>query len=192
MVVDLEKVKENLKGRLTEKRYNHSIGAMKAARLLARIYKEDEDEAALAGLVHDIAKEMPKAEMEKYVKEHKIEVDEIEKIQMGLLHAKIGASIAKEEFGASKKVQEAICYHTTGNKDMNVFDKIIYLADKIEENRDYEGVKELREKAKSDLDEAMLFVLDFNIQKNIRKGILIYADTIELRNKLLMKKLKNA
>ena len=53
-------------------------------------------------------------------------------------------------------------------------------------------VKELREKAKSDLDEAMLFVLDFNIQKNIRKGILIYADTIELRNKLLMKKLKNA
>ena len=192
MVVDLEKVKENLKGRLTEKRYNHSIGAMKAARLLARIYKEDEDEAAVAGLVHDIAKEMPKAEMEKYVKEHKIEVDEIEKIQMGLLHAKIGASIAKEEFGASKKVQEAICYHTTGNKDMNVFDKIIYLADKIEENRDYEGVKELREKAKSDLDEAMLFVLDFNIQKNIRKGILIYADTIELRNKLLMKKLKNA
>lgn len=192
MVVDLEKVKENLKERLTEKRYNHSIGAMKAARLLARIYKEDEEEAAFAGLIHDIAKEMPKAEMEKYVKEHKIEVDEIEKIQMGLLHAKIGASIAKEEFGASKKVQEAICYHTTGNKDMNVFDKIIYLADKIEENRDYDGVKELREKAKSDLDEAMLFVLDFNIQKNIRKGILIYADTIELRNKLLMKKLENA
>lgn len=185
MMVDIEKVKENLKGRLTEKRYNHSLGAMKSAKELAKIYGENERQAEFAGLIHDIAKEMPKEEIEKYIKDHDIQIDEIEKRQMGLLHAKLGASIAKEEFGANEKTQNAIKYHTTGNIHMDTFAKIIYLADKIEENRTYEEVEDLRELAKKDLDKAMLFVLDFTTTKSIKNKKLIHPDSINLRNYLL-------
>lgn len=184
-MVDIEDVKEILKQRLTEKRYNHSLGAMKAAKELAKIYGENEIDAEFAGLIHDIAKEMPKEEIEKYIKKHNIQIDEIEERQMGLLHAKLGASIAKEEFGANEKIENAIKYHTTGNVEMDTFAKIIYLADKIEENRTYEEVEDLRELAKKDLDKAMLFVLDFTTTKSIKKEKLIHPDSINLRNYLL-------
>lgn len=185
--MQLEEIKEELKKRLTEKRYIHSLGTMKAAGELAKIYGEDEEEARFAGLLHDVAKEMPKEQIEEYLREHNIEADEIEKEQMGLLHAKIGASIAKEEFGASLKVQKAICYHTTGNKEMDTFAKIIYLADKLEENRTYDEVEELREIAKKDLDKAMLITLSFALQKSIKKEKMIHPDTILIRNHLLLK-----
>lgn len=181
----LEEVKENLKTRLTEKRYNHSLGAMKAARELAEIYGEDEEEAEFAGLIHDIAKEFSKEEIEEALEKYNVVSDEIEAKQMGLLHAKLGAEVAKAEFGASKKVQDAIKYHTTGHIEMDTFAKIIYLADKIEETRDYEEVETLRKLTKENLDVAILYTLDFTIQKSIRKRSLIHPDTINLRNKLL-------
>lgn len=184
--MDLEKVKEDLRKRLSEKRFVHSLGAMKAAKELARIYGEDEAEAEFAGLIHDVAKEMPKEEIARYLQLHGIEADEIEKEQMSLLHAKLGACIAKEEFGASLKVQNAIKYHTTGNKNMDTFAKIIYLADKIEESRNYDDVERLRELSNSDLDKAILFVLDFTIQKSIKKESLIHPDTVDLRNYLMI------
>ena len=186
-MADIEEVKEKLKNRLTEKRYNHSLGASKSAKELAKIYGEDEEKAEFTGLIHDIAKEIPKESMLEYAKKYNVEIDEIEKVQIGLLHAKLGAIIAREEFGADEKIQNAIKYHTTGNKEMDTFAKIIYLADKIEENRNYDGIDELRKLAKSDLDKAMLFVLDFNIQKAVNKVTLIHPDTVELRNMLLIK-----
>lgn len=187
-MVDIENVKEELKNRLTEKRYNHSLGAMKSARNLAKKYKEDEEDAAFAGLIHDIAKELTKEEIENYIEKYNIEVDEVESYSKGLLHAKLGAVIAKEELGANEKIQNAIKYHTTGNIKMDTFAKIIYLADKIEENRDYEEVETLRELAKQDLDKAILFTLDFTIQKGIKKEKLIHPDTIALRNKIICQK----
>ncbi len=158
---------------------------MKAAVSLAKIYEENEKEAEFAGLIHDVAKELTKEQIEEYIKKYNIDVDEIEKQNAGLLHAKIGAKIAEDEFGANSKIQKAIKYHTVGNIEMNTFDKIIYIADKIEENRTYEEVEDLRNIAKEDLDKAILFVLDFTIQKAIKKGILIHPDGVDLRNYLL-------
>lgn len=155
------------------------------ARELASIYGEDEKEASFTGILHDIAKEMNRDEILEYVKKHNIYVDEIEERQLGLLHGKIGASIAKERYNASRKVQQAITYHTTGNINMTKFDKIIYLADKIEENRTYDGVEELRKIAKENLDEAILINIDFVLEKSIKLRRLIHPDTIELRNKIL-------
>ncbi len=185
--MDIEEAKKYLKENLTQKRYKHSLGAMKAAKELGRAYGENEEEVEFAGLVHDIAKELSKEEIELALKKYKIIPDEIEKEQVSLLHSKLGAAIAKELFNISEKTQKAIEYHTTGNKDMDTFAKIIYLADKIEENRDYPEVEELRELTKKDLDKAILFVLDFTIQKSVKKGRLIHPDTIELRNKLIIK-----
>lgn len=152
---------------------------------LAEVYGEDKEKAAFAGLIHDIAKEISKEEGEIYVKKHNIEVDEIEKSQWGLMHAKLGASIAKERYNIDQDIQKAITYHTTGHKDMDRFSKIIYLADKIEENREYEGVEELRKLAKEDLNEAILVVIESTLQKSIRTKRLIHPDTVDLRNYLL-------
>lgn len=74
-----EIIKEDLKNILSEKRYNHSVGAAKVAIQLAKIYHEDEDICAITALVHDIAKEIPNDEKLIYVKENNIEIDEIEK-----------------------------------------------------------------------------------------------------------------
>lgn len=160
------------------------------ARELAKVYGEDEEKAAFAGLIHDIAKEINKEEGEKIAKKHNIEVDEIEKLQWGLMHAKLGASIAKEKYNADIEVQNAITYHTTGHKDMDRFAKIIYLSDKIEENRSYDGVVELRKIAKIDLDMAILTTIDFVLNKSIKMNRLIHPNTIDLRNEILKEKQK--
>lgn len=189
-MVDIENVKSNLSKRLSEKRYKHSLGVMKAAKELAKIYNEDEKEAEFAGLIHDIAKELSQDEIKDALIKYSIIPDEIEENQMPLLHGKIGAFIAKEEFEANIKIQNAIKYHTTGKKGMDTFAKIVYLADKIEENRDYKGVEELRKLAKTNLDDAILFTLDFTTKKNIDRKRLIHPDTIILRNDLYLKKLR--
>ncbi len=125
--------------------------------------------------------------MEEYIEKYNINIDEIEKKQLGLLHAKLGAYVAKEKYNANEEIQQAIAYHTTGNKNMDTFAKIIYVADKIEENRTYEGVVELRKMAMEDLDSAILFIVDFVIQKSIKNKGLIHPNTVELRNSLLAK-----
>lgn len=146
--MDIEKAKNDVKQTLSEKRFIHSVGTMNMARKLARIYGENEEDAALAGLIHDIAKEMSKEEIYDYIKKYNIEMDEIEKENIGLMHAKIGASIAKERYGANKEIQNAILYHTTGNIKMDRFAKIIYVADKIEEGRTYERCRRLKKPCK--------------------------------------------
>ncbi len=93
--------------------------------------------------------------------------------------------MAKEKFDADLQTQNAIAYHTTGNVNMDRFAKIIYLADKIEENRNYDSIEYLRELAKEDIDQAILFVLDFTIEKSIKNSGPIHPDTIELRNNML-------
>lgn len=155
------------------------------AKELAHIYGENEDEAELAGLIHDVAKEFTRGEIEDYAKAHKIKIDEVEQKQIALMHAKLGASIAKIRYRANIEIQKAVLFHTTGNRNMNTFAKIIYLADKIEENREYEGVEELRKLAKEDLNEAILVVIESTLQKSIRTKRLIHPDTVDLRNYLL-------
>lgn len=167
------------------------FGVMKEAKKLAKIYGLDEEKAEIAGLIHDIAKEMSKDEIIEYAEKHNIEIDEIEKEQLGLMHAKLGASIAKEKYNLDKQIQNAILYHTTGNEKMDKFAKIIYLADKLEENRTYDGVEELRKTAEKDLEITMLVIIDFVLKKSIKNGKLIHPDTIDLRNSII-KQLENS
>lgn len=182
---DIEKIKQDLKQILSEKRYNHSLGVMEKAEELALQYSEDIETAKLVGLAHDIAKEMPKEEIEKYIKSHNIEIDEIETMQPFLLHGKIGANICMEKYAFNKQMQDAIIKHTTGDINMTLLDKIIYLADKIEKNREYADAEYARNLAKKDIDEAILYCLNISIQRIIKKGSLIHPNTIMARNKMI-------
>lgn len=186
----IEKISEELKNILSEKRYKHSIGTMKMAKKLAFRYKVDVQKASLTGLTHDIAKELKDEERIEYVKKNNIKLDEIEKENPALWHAKIGANMVKQRYGFTEDMQKAIIYHTTAHKRMDKLSKIIYVADKIEETRNYEGVEQLRRLAMQDLNECMIKLLDHAIKKNKEKGIIVHKDSLLARRELCLMKLK--
>lgn len=190
METNIEKIKEELKSILSEKRYNHSIGVMKMAAKLAKKYGISEEEAALVGLTHDIAKELGVPKSMQYVKKNKIEIDKIERKTPSLLHAKIGADMVKNKYQFTKGMQNAIKYHTTGNPHMDKLAKVLYVADKTEENRKFKEVEELRKIAMENLDEAVFAILTLDIKKNIDQNRLIHIQSIKTRNALLDKKAK--
>ncbi len=190
MKFDIEKILEDVKNTLSEKRYIHSIGVMKQAEYLAKKYGQDVEIAKAVGIAHDIAKELTEEEKIKYVEENKIEIDEIEKINIGLLHAKIGADICKKKYNFTEEMQNAIKYHTTGNENMDTLAKIIFVADKTEENRKYDDLQTVQKLADEDLDKCILYILDYMLVDNVKKQKTIHPDSIKIRNKILLENLK--
>lgn len=187
----IETIKNDLKENLSERRYIHSIGVMEMAEELAKLYNADVETAKVAGLLHDIAKEMTSEEKLKYVEEKNIEINEIERINTQILHGIIGANIAKEKYGVNEQIQKAIEYHTTTSPDMDKIAKIVYVSDKIELNRkseDYD-IEYERELAKKDLDETVIYIIDSNIKSLVKKEKLIHPKSIDTRNRLIINKL---
>ena len=190
MKFDIEKILEDVKNTLSEKRYIHSIGVMKQAEYVAKKYGQDVEITKAVGIAHDIAKELTEEEKIKYVEENKIEIDEIEKINIGLLHAKIGADICKKKYNFTEEMQNAIKYHTTGNENMDTLAKIIFVADKTEENRKYDDLQTVQKLADEDLDKCILYILDYMLVDNVKKQKTIHPDSIKIRNKILIENLK--
>ena len=186
--MELEEILEDAKKILSKERYIHCLGTMERAEELAKIYNEDIEKAKKVGIAHDIAKEMSKEESLKYIKESNIIIDDIERKTPYLLHGKIGADISKKKYGFDKKMQEAILYHTTGNPKMDLFAKIIFVADKTEKNRIKENINIDYEKDMSnkDIDKAMVYILEESIKKNINKKVLIHPDSLLTRNQLII------
>ena len=185
----IEKIKKDLKEMLSEKRYNHSIGVMEKAIELAKIYGVDEEKAALAGLTHDIAKEISDEEALKIAEKNHIKLDEGEKNNTKLLHCPIGAFIVKEKYGLDEQIQNAIRYHAISYYKMDMLAKVTYIADKIEENRKSpSNIEEWRRVAFEDIDQAIIMHINYILEKKIEENGPIPTITIETRNKLLMSK----
>ena len=184
----IEKIKKDLQEMLSEKRYNHSIGVMNKAIELAKIYGVDENKAALAGLTHDIAKEIPDEEALKLASDNNVEIDDfIKNINHKLLHGKIGAIIVKQRYGFDEQIQKAIEFHTEGTPDFDMLGKIVFVADKTEDLR--KGPAEIdiwRKISKEDIDEAIIQIINFNIKKLVEEKRLIDLTCILTRNKLMM------
>ena len=119
-------------------------------------------------------------------------IDDIEKINVSILHGKIGADIAKKKYGVNEQIQKAIQYHTETNPNMDTLAKIIYVSDKIEKNRKSEkfDLEYERNLAKEDIDAAVLFIIDASIKKVIKKGKLLHPTIVETRNKIIMNKMQ--
>ncbi len=184
----LKKIDEKLKEVLSEKRYYHSVGVMKKAEELAKKYGVDESMAKLVGLAHDIAKDMPKEEKLKYVKEHNISIDDIEAKNIELLHAKIGADICKNEYGFNEKMQNAIQYHTVGSVKMDDLAKILFIADKTEEGRKCSNAEQVKIISNESLEEQVIYFIDQSVKYTIEKGGLLHPDSIYTRNYLIEKR----
>lgn len=188
--MNYEEIEEAVKNTLSEKRFRHSKGVAKRAAELASIYGEDIETARKIGIAHDIAKEIPKEEAIIYAEENGIIFDEVEQNEPGLWHSKLGASLAIKKFGFTDEMAEAICYHTTGNINMNTMDKIIYIADKTDETRTIINREEAVEISNNNLDEGVLYIAKFMMQYSLTKNSLIHPDTVDLINKIVMNKKK--
>ena len=176
---ELAWLREKAYAYLAPKRVAHVAGCESEAVLLAKHWHEDEEAAATAGILHDITKKLSYDEQLILCEKYGIICSEAELNAPKLLHAKTGAALSRQLFGVSEEVYEAIRWHTTGKPDMTLLEKIIYLADYIEPNRDFEGLDRLRELAYSDIDGAMALGLEMSLEDIRSRGAEPYKDTVE-------------
>lgn len=173
-----EELYEIAKSRLSEYRFHHSECVAKRCVELAKKYGADEKSAKLVGIVHDIAKEMPEEERLAYCAENGLEIDEVESHSLGLLHGKIGADMAKREFGFSDDLCSAIRCHSTGKANMSLLDKILFVADMSGVDRKFPDSQYIVELGNQDLDECVKYILKKIIQERIDQNKKIHWNTI--------------
>ncbi len=159
--MNLSEIRKKLKKVLDRERYEHTKGVMYTAACLAMAYGYEMEKAMLAGLLHDCAKCIPNSEKIKLCEKNRIFVTEIELENPYLLHAKLGAFFAETVYGITDPdIQHAILVHTTGEPDMGILDKIIYIADYIEPKREKApNLSKIRELAFRDLNACMAEIL---------------------------------
>ena len=159
--MNLDIIIETVKKRLSEKRFHHSQCVMERAKELAEKFGYDVETAEKVGIAHDIAKEIPNDEKLRLCEENDILISSVERENPFLLHAKLGALLAKTEYDVTDPlILHAIKVHTTGEPDMNILDMIIYIADYIEPNRNKAAnLDRVRELAFHDLDVCMAEIL---------------------------------
>lgn len=148
---------------LEPNRISHVCGCCEVARALARRYGADETDAARAAVLHDITKALDRENQLLLCKRFQVDTNPFERRHYKLLHAKTGAAIARDVFGENEAVCSAIRWHTSGRADMSLLEKVIYIADYVEDNRSFPGVERLREAAQTNLDVAMLLGLQMTI-----------------------------
>ncbi|MBE6081273.1 MAG: HD domain-containing protein [Tissierellaceae bacterium] len=171
------------------KRYIHSVGVMETSVKLSKIYNCNTDKARMAGLLHDCGKLQDKKNYLKMIDDFDIILDNVMEHNTDLIHGPLGAKIAEKVYDVhDKEILSAIYYHTTGKENMSLLEKIVYIADYIEPNRDFEGVERVRELAFVDLNESLIQSMDNTIKYIVDKKILIHLDTIKARNYLILEK----
>lgn len=159
---NLNELKKKVKKELHHDRYQHTLGVMYTAASLAMRYDADLEEAMVAGLLHDCAKSIPNDEKLELCSKYHLSVSKAEMENPTLLHAKVGAALAREKYGVKEdRILRAIEFHTTGCPDMTLLEKIIYIADYIEPYRnEAPNLKKVRSQAFVDIDECLFTILE--------------------------------
>ena len=185
--MDYTEIKEWLKENLNEERYIHSLGTADCAKELAAKFGLDSEKAYLAGLLHDCAKCFSKEKLLEIIHAH-LNVEESEMLNYKTLHAPVSAYYAKEIFKVTDdEILSAIRWHTLGRIEMTDFEKIIFLADKIEPNtRDKEYAAIIRSylDEENGLNKALLKCYKETIKSLVKRDLKICLLTIEIYNKL--------
>lgn len=186
-MVEYEKLYNDVKDRLSEKRFKHTEGVVKRAIEYAKIYNVDINIVKLVAVAHDIAKELTNEEINQYIEKYNIILDNTEMINKDLIHAKIGASICENEYNFTQDMTNAIKYHTTGRTQMSTLEKIIYLADATEENRKYCSSNYV-DIIKKDIDQGIIEICKWVINRLIENNKIIHLNSIECYNYYIKQK----
>ena len=184
-----EKIITLIRSKLNADRFNHSLNVADSAKELALSYGADADKAYTAGLLHDVMKNASPEEQLGVLSEAGIELMPVERENKKLWHAIAGAAYVKFVMGIDDRdIIRAVRYHTTGRAGMSLVERIVYLADYISADRNYNGVEDMRRLCRSDSDEAILYALTFGIPDLVSKGRVIHPDSIDLYNEVIIKK----
>jgi predicted HD superfamily hydrolase involved in NAD metabolism len=161
MEFNWKKMEGKLKKELDEDRFRHTMGVMYTSCAMAMTYGADMEKAGTAGLLHDCAKCIPNGRKLSMCRKAGLKLTEFEEKHPFLLHARLGAWLAKKKYGVNdREILDAITWHTTGKPEMTVLEKIVYIADYIEPNRNKApNLTEVRRLAFQDLDRCMYAIL---------------------------------
>ena len=170
MPQELQELRARLSERIKRKRLSHTmLTALEAVKLADR-YGADTQKARLAAMLHDCVK-LPNKELVEYCDSNGYLISDEERENPYLIHSRLGAVIAREEFGVTDpEILQAIACHTLGRVGMSLMDKIIYVADKIEPSRHYEGLDEVRAAAYENLNRGMLMVMKHSVDYTVSSG----------------------
>ena len=177
---------KDIRERLSDFRYVHSLGVAESAGYLAEKYGYDKETAITAGLAHDVLKELSREEYLAFFASEGITLSDVEKSAPKLWHAIAGARYLKKEYGFSDEIITAVRYHTTGRADMGLLEKILFIADFISVDRNYNGVEDMRRRAEISLEYAMEEGLRFTIEDLARECRPIHPDTIACYNEIIV------
>ena len=181
-------IEEWLSENLDDERFEHSFGVADTAKNLAKTYNLNSEKAYIAGLLHDCAKCFSSDKLLNIIKSN-IEIEDCELINPKTYHAPVSAYYAKKEFGVEdNEILSAIRWHTIGKLNMTDFEKVIFIADKIEpKTRPIEYINRIKPKLdeKNGLDKALLECYKGTIKSLVDRNLKICTSTIDIYNDLL-------
>jgi predicted HD superfamily hydrolase involved in NAD metabolism len=182
-----EDILKKLERVLDRERFEHSLRVEKVAVKLAQKHRVSRAKASIAALLHDYARQYSRGQLLRVARKFKIKIDPVSIFEPKLLHAELSARLAKRDFKVrSKDILGAIEKHTIGAPKMSKLEKIIYLADHIEEGRNFSGVKKVRRLAAKDLDQAIVESASNMLSYLVQKKLPIHPGTVNTRNHYLL------
>ncbi len=184
---------ENIvKEKMSKKRFIHSLNVSKVAKKLAQAYGADEKKAEIAGLLHDITKEMPEDEQLKLFESEGIILDDVERSTNKLWHSISGTIYVKKYLNIQDAdILNAIRYHTTARNNMSLLEKIIFMSDFISEDRQYDNVEYMRSLAFENLDKAVIYGLKIQMEFLFEQNKPIAVNMLKAYNDIILKMRKS-
>lgn len=174
-----DQYRDIIRGRLTPKRFVHSLAVADQAEHLAKKYGADPQKARVAGLLHDILKDTDRDSQLQILQDFDILLDTVEKKAPKLWHARAGAVFVENILGIhDAEILDAIRYHTTGREGMSPLEVVLYLADFTSADRDYPDVDVMRRLTEEDLHAAMDYALAYTIADLREQGRDVHPDTL--------------
>lgn len=177
-----------VKSKIKEQRFEHILRVERSALDLAERYEGDREACSLAAVLHDYAKDLPREAMEAIIREENWD-PEILLYGSQIWHGPAGAYFAEKTFGITDQtILSAIRDHTIGSEEMSLTEKILFIADYIEEERDFPGVQTARTLARKSLDKAAMYKITRTLTYLVEKEQLIYPRTLSVYNAWVRKK----
>lgn len=182
-MLDLKKAQEHLKKQLGSERFSHCLRVSILAKKLAQFWKENQEKAEIAGLLHDCSRYAKGTDLIVEAKKYGLAIKPEYHMEPKLCHAPLAAKIAQKIYMVKDKdILNAIRYHTLGRKNMSLLEKIIYIADHMEPARNHLHVAVIRKMAYKNLDKAIAMSTSSMIEFLLREEKPIAKEALETRN----------
>lgn len=186
-MISLKMIEQKLIKMMKEPRIQHAYRVSSLAKRIAQYYNIPFEKIEISALIHDCVKDYSLNELKCLLEKYSIQLNNIERRIPKIWHAFAGAEIAKDIFKIEDiEILETIRYHSTASSSFGLMGKIVYIADKIEPNRKFNKIEELRELIWEDIDLTMLELLNYEIKYLFSKRMIIHPYTLEARNKIMI------